>query len=111
MGVYSPTSRRVRRGILPVPTKPDRRRTLDSLPPVATGCTEAVMLAHGFTVEQMVELVRAGLAEAERVIAAGWRIETARVRITDAGWRALGDWARVAGFALLGLWGILCRTL
>ena len=37
------------------------------------GCTEALMLAHGFTTEQLVELVRAKLATAtpERVAAGG----------------------------------------
>jgi hypothetical protein len=57
------------------------------------GCTEAIMLAHGFTIEQMVELVRAGLATAntERVIAGGRAIEVARVKITDAGRLALAD--------------------
>jgi hypothetical protein len=30
------------------------------------GCTESIMLAHRFTIPQMVELVRAGLATAER---------------------------------------------
>jgi hypothetical protein len=49
------------------------------------------MLAHGFTIEQLVELVRAGLAsaQAERVVAGGKSIEVARVRITEAGRRAL----------------------
>jgi hypothetical protein len=57
----------------------------------AVGCTEAMMLAHGFTVPQMVELVRAGLASAtaERVVAGGKAIEVARVKITEAGRRAL----------------------
>jgi hypothetical protein len=49
------------------------------------------MLAHGFSVEQMVDLVRAGLAtaKAERVVAAGRTMEVARVRITEAGRRTL----------------------
>jgi len=49
------------------------------------------MRAHGFTVAQMVELVRAGLATAtaERVVAGSRTIEVARVRITEAGRRAL----------------------
>jgi hypothetical protein len=53
------------------------------------GCTEAIMIAHGFTVAQMVELVRAGLAtaKAERVVAGRRTIEVARVRITEAGRR------------------------
>jgi hypothetical protein len=57
------------------------------------GCTEAMMLAHGFTIPQMVELVRAGLATAtaERVVAGSRKIEVARVRITDAGLRALTE--------------------
>jgi hypothetical protein len=51
------------------------------------------MLAHGFTTEQMVELVRAGLATAtaERVVAGKQRLEVATVRITEAGRRALGS--------------------
>jgi hypothetical protein len=71
--------------------KPDRRRALELLASCPDGCTEAIMLAHGFTVAQMVELVRAGLASAsaERVVAGGRTIEVARVRITDAGRRLL----------------------
>src|SRR5206468_1150658 len=44
--------------------KPDRRRALELLASCRDGCTEAIMLAHGFTIEQMVELVRAGLVTA-----------------------------------------------
>jgi len=49
------------------------------------------MVAHDFTVEQMVELVGDGLATvtAERVRAGRETLEIARVRITDAGRRAL----------------------
>jgi membrane carboxypeptidase/penicillin-binding protein PbpC len=51
------------------------------------------MLAHGFKIDVLVELVRAGLATAtsERVVAGGRTIEVARVRITGAGRRALVD--------------------
>jgi hypothetical protein len=51
------------------------------------------MLAHGFTTEQVVELVRAGLATAtaERVRAGNRTIEVARVRITEVGRRALAE--------------------
>jgi len=51
------------------------------------------MIAHGFTVPQMVELVRAGLATAtaERLIAGGKAIEVARVGITEVGGRALAE--------------------
>jgi len=50
------------------------------------------MLAHGFTIPQIAELVRDGLATAtpERVRAAKKTMEIARVRITEAGRRALG---------------------
>jgi hypothetical protein len=54
-------------------------------------CTEAILLAHGFTIQQMVEVVRAGLAtaKAERVVAGGRTVEVAWVRITAAGRAAL----------------------
>jgi hypothetical protein len=67
-----------------------RRRALELLATSRDGCTEAIMIAHGFTVAQVVEIVRAGLAtaKAERVVAAGRTIEAARVRITEAGRRA-----------------------
>ena len=49
------------------------------------------MLAHGFTIPLMVEPVRAGLATAtaQRMVAGGKAMEIARVRITEAGRRAL----------------------
>jgi hypothetical protein len=55
------------------------------------GCTEAIMLAHGFTIKQMVELIHAGLATAhsQRVIVGRRTIEVARVKITEAGRQAL----------------------
>ena len=68
---------------------PDRRRALELLASSRDGVTEAMMLAHGFTVEQMI--VHAGLASAtaERVVAGGRAMEVARVRITEAGRKAL----------------------
>jgi hypothetical protein len=55
------------------------------------GCSEALMLAHGFSIPQMVEIINAGLATAtaERVVAGSRKIEVARVQITEAGRRAL----------------------
>jgi hypothetical protein len=49
------------------------------------------MLAHGFSIDMMVELVRAGLASAtaERMVAGSKAMEIARVRITEAGRREL----------------------
>jgi hypothetical protein len=51
--------------------KPDRRRMLELLAATRDGCTEAMLLAHGFSVPQMVEIINAGLATAtaERVVA------------------------------------------
>jgi hypothetical protein len=71
--------------------KPDRRRALELLAASRDGAAEAIMLAHGFTVEQLVELVRSGLASAtpERVVAGKRAMQITRVRITDAGRRAL----------------------
>jgi hypothetical protein len=67
--------------------KPDRHRALELLARSPDGCTEA----NGFTVEQMVELVRAGLANAEpeRMMAGGRQIEVARLRITEEGRQAI----------------------
>ncbi len=70
----------------------DRRRAIELLAGSAKqGCTEAFLLAHGFTVELLVNIVRAGFATAqsERVHAGGQPIEVTRVHITDAGRRAL----------------------
>ena len=55
--------------------QPDRRRALELLAASRDGCTEALMVAHGLGVEQMVELIRDGLAAATTL------------RITDAGRR------------------------
>jgi hypothetical protein len=48
-----------------------RRRALELLADSADGCTEAIMVAHGFTVDMLVELINAGLAtaRAERTVA------------------------------------------
>jgi hypothetical protein len=71
--------------------KPDRRRALELPASCPDKCTEAMMLAHGFTIPQMVELVRAGLAtaSAERMVAGSRKIEVTRLRIPDAGRSAL----------------------
>jgi hypothetical protein len=53
--------------------------------------SEAILLAHGVTIPLMVELVRAGLASAsaERIVAGGRTMEVGRLRITEAGRKAL----------------------
>jgi hypothetical protein len=82
--------------------KPDRRRALELLAACHDGATET---PHGFTIEQMVELVRAGLATAtaERMVAGNKTIEIATVRITEAGRQILGgDLYRVPENVTLG---------
>jgi hypothetical protein len=71
--------------------KPTRRRALELLASCRDGCTEAIMLAHGFSIDMMVELVNAGLATAtaQRIFAGTSRYEVARLRITEAGRRML----------------------
>lgn len=73
----------------------DRRsrelRALEFLAMAQDGASEAPLLAHGVTVEQMVELVRAGLASlsTEHVVGRGCTFEAAVLRVTEAGRRAL----------------------
>jgi hypothetical protein len=70
----------------------DQRRALRLLADAkASGCTEALLLAHGFTAELVAGLVRAGwaTAENERVRAGSRMIDVPRVKITDAGRRAI----------------------
>jgi hypothetical protein len=59
--------------------------------PSRDGCTEAIMLAHGFSIDMMVEIINAGLASAstERAVAGRRTMQVTRVRITEAGRRAL----------------------
>jgi hypothetical protein len=38
--------------------RPDRRRALELLAACRNGCTQALMIAYGFTVEQMVEQMK-----------------------------------------------------
>jgi hypothetical protein len=74
--------------------KPDRVRALELLDGCgAEGCTEGILHAHGFATADIAELVRSGFASvtAERVVAGSRKMEVARVRITDAGRRALAD--------------------
>src|SRR5262249_10013957 len=81
-----------------VASKPERRRALELLAASPDGCTEAIMLAHGFPVPLLVDLCIAGLAIAtpERIVAGGRPIEVVRMKITDAGQKAITR-ARPAG--------------
>src|SRR2546428_13885368 len=81
-----PHPRRRRRG-----PQPDRRRALELLAASPDGCTEAIMLAHGFTVELMVDLCFAELAIAavERMVVGGRTVGIGRMKITGAGGQGL----------------------
>jgi hypothetical protein len=71
----------------------DERRLLELLAGSADGSTDALLVAHGFDFDLMARLVRERLATAtpERVFAGGKPVEVTRVRITDAGRRALTE--------------------
>jgi hypothetical protein len=74
--------------------KPTRRRALELLASCRDGCTEAIMLARGLSIDMMVELVRAGLATAtaERVVAGNRSLSRLRrcgsQMRGDSSWRA-----------------------
>ena len=68
-----------------------RRRALELLDASREGCTEAVMLAHGFTVEMLIELVTLATAQTERMVVGGRRVEVIRFRITEVGRQALSQ--------------------
>jgi hypothetical protein len=69
----------------------EQNRALRLLAGSPHGCTEAIMLAHGFTAELLVDLVHDGLAMAvPGIMYAGARpIEVTRLRITDLGRQAV----------------------
>jgi hypothetical protein len=86
----TPSPQRSRRRVL----KPHQRRALVLLAGCgAAGCTEAVMVLHGFTAEQLTKLVRAGFAAMtiERVVGGVRPSEVRRFKTTEAGQRALGN--------------------
>jgi hypothetical protein len=67
-----------------------RRRALIVLAESLDGCTEAIMLAHGFTAELLVELVQEDLATVITERGGGSKsLEVIRFKITEAGRRAL----------------------
>ena len=81
----TPSPLRSRRRVL----KPHQRRALVLLAGCGTaGCTEEVMLLHGFRAEQLAELVRAGFADTiiERAVGGAQTVW----KISEAGRRALG---------------------
>jgi hypothetical protein len=73
----------------PLPRAQHRALTLLGGSPA--GCTEAIMLAHGFTEALLSDLVRAGLATAhvDRMVTGKRPMEVLRLKITDAGRRVV----------------------
>ena len=72
----------------------DARRLLELLAASDDGAaTDTLLPAHGFTVEQMVAVVKAGhaTAKADRMFAAGKPVGITRVWITEAGRTALAN--------------------
>ncbi len=91
------------RDCAPMPTRrhyrrpnPDRRRALELLAGSRYGYTKAILRAHGFSIDMMVDLVKAGLAttKRERMVAGGRQTDIVRVRITEAGRQALAKMSK-----------------
>jgi hypothetical protein len=63
-----------------------RRRALELLAGSRDSCAEAIMIAHGFSIDMLVEMINAGLAtaKAERVVDGRLPMEVTRVWITEA---------------------------
>ena len=68
-----------------------RNRALRLLAEHPDGCTGAVLMAHGFSLELLNELIGAGLATAstESVTRGSKPVEILLVKVTEAGRRAL----------------------
>jgi hypothetical protein len=69
----------------------NEHQLLELLAGNTNGATEALLLAHGFTLKAIVNLVGAKLAilTTEHMLADGGAVEITRMRITDAGRRVL----------------------
>ena len=72
---------------------PEQRQALEMLAGSPHGCTESIMMVHGCAIGVLRDLVRDGLATAARemVVSGRRRITVTRLRITDAGRRALAE--------------------
>jgi hypothetical protein len=75
---------------------PDRRRAFELLAGSRRGYGKAILRAHGFSIDMMVELVKAGLAttKRERMVVGGRQTDVVRVRTTDAGRQALAKMSK-----------------
>ena len=71
----------------------DEHRLLELLAASDDGCSEALLMAHGFALELIDGVIIVGLAtaKAERAFTAGRAIESNQIRITGAGRKVLAD--------------------
>ena len=82
---------------MPPPQKPhlnaEQRQALEILATGPRGCTKGRLLADGFAVDMLADLVREGLATAQRGTSrvGGRQIRIERYRITDVGRDALAE--------------------
>jgi hypothetical protein len=69
----------------------EERRLLELLAASLNGTTDALLVAQGFKLDMMVGLVRSGFAMAlpERTFGAGKPVDRTRLKINEAGRRAL----------------------
>jgi hypothetical protein len=69
----------------------ERQRALQLLARSPTGCTETLMLAHGFTAEMLGRLVIDGLASVQRgtMLAGDRQLAVKWIEITDLGHDAI----------------------
>jgi hypothetical protein len=75
-------------------SRTEQRQALEMLAGSPLGVTEDLLvLAHGFNSDMIAGLVRTGLATARResIKAGGNSVEIVRIRITDAGRKAIED--------------------
>jgi hypothetical protein len=75
------------------PLSAEQRRVLELLAGSPRGCTKGRLLADGFTLDMLTDLVREGLATAQRgtLRVGGRQIKVERYRITDVGRRAIEE--------------------
>jgi hypothetical protein len=72
----------------------EQRRALEMLNrSPRSGCTNTLLIAHGFTLPMLIGLIRDGFVEVQTEImtAPGGKTEIVRFRITAAGRRAIRD--------------------
>jgi hypothetical protein len=67
----------------------EQRRALQFLASSPFGVSEAIMFAQGFKRRMLASLIRAGLATAQRENIKAGSLAVGRIRITEAGRRAL----------------------